>query len=280
MNKKTNRFLTKMSITILMTIIAFFMLLPLLWMVSASLKFESDVFVYPIKWIPERWHAIENYRTVIVKNSFLKNYMNSIIHTSGVVILSMIFGSMCAYALTRIVFPGRDIIFKIMLAMLMIPPQLTLIPRFMIVMKLGMYDTLTSLILMESFSIYGVFMLRQFMISIPNSLCESAKIDGAGHMRTYLSIILPLMKPALATLGILKTVWTWNDFQGPLVFLSSKSKFTVQLAVQQFALSDGLTPIYSLIMTGSVLATIPLIIVFIIFQSQVVEGISLGAVKG
>lgn len=266
--------------TAVMLVLSAVMLLPLVWMVSASCKVEQDVFVYPIQWIPRQWNAVNNYKTVILENQFFRNYVNSFIQTGGVVVLSLLLGSMCAYAFSKIRFRGSEKMFLFLLALMMIPPQLTLISRFIIVQKIRLYDTLIGLILMEAFSVYGVFLLRQFMITIPDSICESARMDGAGHWVIYSRIILPMVKPALATLAILKTVWTWNDYQGPMVFLASSEKFTVQLAVQQFAQADGMTPVYSLVMTGAVIATIPLIVMFIIFQSKVIEGIAVGAVKG
>lgn len=266
--------------TIIFAFLSIVMILPIIWMISASCKTEVDVFSYPIQWIPKTWYAYENYHKVMVENQFFLNYINSFIQTAGTVVLSLFIGSMCAYGFTKISFKHRDKFFLAFIAMLMIPPQLLLVPRFFIAQQLHLYDTLTILILMESFSVYGVFMLRQFMTGIPNSIVEAAKIDGSGHFTIFLKIIMPMMKPALATLAILKTVWAWNDFQGPLIFLRSSNKFTVQLAVQQFAAADGMSPIYSLIMAGAVIATVPLIVLFIIFQSQVIDGISLGAVKG
>jgi multiple sugar transport system permease protein len=278
MKKKTN--IVRIITTVVMFAVSIAMLLPLVWMVSASCKVEQDVFAYPIQWIPKQWNAVQNYRTVILENQFFKNYVNSFIQTGGVVVLSLTLGSMCAYAFSKIKFKGSEKLFLGFLALMMIPPQLTLVSRFIIVQKIHLYDTLLVLILMESFSVYGVFLLRQFMISIPDSICESARMDGAGHFTIYSQIMLPMVKPALATLGILKTVWAWNDYQGPMVFLSSSDKFTVQLAVQQFAQADGMTPVYSLVMTGAVIATVPLIIIFIMFQSKVIDGIAVGAVKG
>ncbi len=278
MNRKIN--VVHILITAIMFAASLIMMLPLVWMVSASCKIEQDVFSYPIEWIPTRWNAIENYTKVILENQFFKNYLNSFIQTGSVVVLSLLLSSVCAYAFAKIKFKGRDQLFIFLLALMMIPPQLTLIPRFMIIQKMRLYNTLTGLILMEIFSVYGVFMLRQFMMSIPDSICESGMMDGAGHVTIFSMIVFPMMKPALATLGILKTVWTWNDYQGPMVFLTSKEKFTVQLAVQQFSQADGMTPIYSLVMTGAVISTLPLIILFILFQSQVIDGIAVGAVKG
>jgi multiple sugar transport system permease protein len=274
--KKNN--ISKLLLSIGMALYSLIMLAPFAWMISASFKPEMEVFNYPIEWIPRHWNLVDNYYTVIVRSKFFVNYYNSVLYSAGTVVLCFIVTSMCAYAFSKIRFRFRDQLFLGYLSLMMIPPQLTLVPRFMIIMTAGLYDTLTALILMEAFSIYGVFLLRQFMITIPDSICESAKIDGASHFQTYTRIVFPMIKPALATLGILKFVWSWNDYQNPLIFL--KTKLTIQLGVQQFAANDGLSPIYSLVMAASVLATIPIIIVYIIFQKYVVEGMTVGAVKG
>ncbi|GLC79741.1 carbohydrate ABC transporter permease [Lacrimispora brassicae] len=272
--------LTKIILTVIMGFLSVFMLMPLFWMISASFKVEADVFTYPIQWIPKTWNAVNNYSIVFLKNKFFLNYINSFIYSGGTVLLSFMVCSMSAYGFSKIKFKGRDVIFLFFLSLMMVPTQLTLIPRFMIIKGLNLYDSLLGLILMESMSIYGVFLLRQFMLSIPDAICESAKIDGANHIHIFFLIVVPLLKPAFATLGILKAVWSWNDYQGPLVFLNSANKFTVQLAVQQFAQSDGLSPVYSLIMAGAVISTIPLIVIFMMFQTQVIDGIAVGAVKG
>ncbi len=150
----------------------------------------------------------------------------------------------------------------------MIPEQVTIVPRFMIFRYLGMYDTHLGLVAMLSFSVYGVFLLRQYMVTIPESISEAAKIDGANHMTIFLQIILPMTKPAIATLAILKFVWTWNDYQNPLIFLSTKEKFTLQFRMQQLQV---IGVYYSLVMVAAVMAIIPLFVMFLIGQYVIQE---------
>ena len=183
-----------------------------------------------------------------------------------------------AYGFSKIQFKGRDALFLAYLATMMIPPQVTIVSQFIITRQLGLYNTHAGLIAMLAFSVYGVFLLRQAMMAVPDSLSESAKIDGAGHVRIFFQIILPMVKPSLATLATLKFVWTWNDYQHPLVFLSSRELYTIQLGMKQFASESG--SYYALTMAAAVSAIIPLVIVFLLCQRFVVDGIATGAVKG
>ena len=160
----------------------------------------------------------------------------------------------------------------------MVPAEATLVPLFVMFRSVGLYNTHTGLILLGGFSVLGTFLLRQFFQGISNEFIESAQMDGAGHFTIFTRIMLPLVRPALATYGILRFIWTWNDFQTPFIFLSDKQLFTIQLGMSAFADRNG--QFYSLIMAASVSAIIPLLIVFIIGQKHVIEGISFGGVKG
>ena len=162
--------------------------------------------------------------------------------------------------------------------MLFRSPQVTIVSQFIITRQLGLYNTHAGLIAMLAFSVYGVFLLRQAMMAVPDSLSESAQIDGAGHLRIFFQIILPMVKPSLATLATLKFVWTWNDYQHPLVFLSNRDLYTIQLGMKQFASESG--SYYALTMAAAVSAIVPLVIVFLLCQRFVVDGIATGAVKG
>ncbi|MFP4384835.1 MAG: carbohydrate ABC transporter permease [Spirochaetia bacterium] len=262
-----------------MALVALTCLSPLLWMVSASFKFESDVFSFPVQWLPERWNAVENYREVWTGTSnFALYYWNSIKVAVLSTMLLLLTASMAAYAFTKIKFRGREILFWIYLAAMMIPMQVTLVPKFMIARWFGIYDTHFVLIVMGAFSAFAVFLLKQNMDMIPSSLTESAQIDGANHFRIYLNIIIPIIKPVLAIQGILKFVWTWNNYQMPLIFLKSKELYTIQLGLAEFADESGVY--YSLVMAGSVSAILPLIIIFLIGQRYILKGITVGSVKG
>lgn len=265
--------------TILFLCIGFMMLTPLLWMISSSAKVEIDVFKFPIEWIPRKLNLVENYKAVwFGEYNFFKYYYNSIKIALLSTFFQVLFSALGAYGFTKVKFKGRDTLFLIYLATMMIPDQVTIVSKFLILQGLGLYNSHLGLIMMLSFSVYGVFLMRQNMLMIPESLSESAKIDGAGHFRIFFQIILPLLKPSIATLAILKFVWTWNDYQTPLVFLNSENLYTIQLGMQQFASQSGVY--YSLTMAAAVSAILPLLIVFMIGQRYIIDGIASGAVKG
>ncbi|OPH59675.1 sugar ABC transporter ATP-binding protein [Paenibacillus ferrarius] len=268
----------KTLLTILMCLLGILFMSPFLWMISASMKPEADVFIYPIQWIPKHWNVIENYTKVWTETKFALFYWNSIKVTVGTTALSVLLSSMAAYAFSKIKFRGRHVLFIVVLAIYMIPSQAILVPQFLLFRWVGLYDSHFGLILLGSFSVLGTFMLRQFYMGIHEEFIESARIDGAGHIRIFFSICTPLVGPAIATYAILRFIWTWNDYQNPLIFLRSKELFTLPLGIRSFADLNG--DFYSLIMAASVSAIVPLLIIFIIGQKQVIEGISMGGVKG
>lgn len=269
----------KILLTILCAAIGITMLLPLVWMVSTSFKYEADVFSFPIEWVPSRTVGFNNYKEVWGDTyQFGRYYWNSVKITVISTALQLLISAMGAYGFTKVKFKGRDKLFLLYLATMMIPHQVTIVPQFLILRSVSLYNTHLGIILMLTFSVYGVFLLRQNIMTLPDSLCESAKIDGAGHIHIFTYIVLPLIKPALSTLAILKFVWTWNDYQTPLILLSKRSLYTIQLGMRMFATESG--SYYALIMAAAVSATIPLIILFLIGQRYVIEGIAAGAVKG
>ena len=269
----------RVVMTALMGALALTMILPFLWMLSTSFKVESDVFKYPVEWIPRQWNIVKNYSEVWGgRYSFLTFYLNSIKVTVLTTLTQVAVSAMGAYAFAKIKFKFRDGLFLVYLAMMMIPDQVTIVPKFLIFRLFGLYNTHLGLILLGSFSVYGMFLLKQYMTGIPDALCESAKIDGAGHGLIFFRIIIPMSVPALATLMVLKFVWTWNDYQNPLVFLSSESKYTIPMGMTKFM--TEYTQYYSLIMVAAVCAILPLIVVFLFGQKYVIEGMTAGAVKG
>lgn len=251
-------------------------ILPFIWMISASLKPESAVFNYPIEWIPEvfKW---ENYAEAW-SGGFALYYWNSIKVTVITTIISATVSTMAAYGFSKIHFKSRELLFLLVLATFMIPAQAILVPQFILFRYLDLFDTHTGLILLNSFSVLGTFMLRQFFIGIHDDYIASAKIDGAGHLRIFSKIAVPLVMPAISTYFILRFIWTWNDYQGPLIFIRSDHLYTIQIGIDKFTSQSG--ELYSLIMAGSVSAILPLLIIFIIGQKYVLEGIALGGVKG
>ncbi|HEY8530566.1 MAG TPA: carbohydrate ABC transporter permease [Paenibacillaceae bacterium] len=254
-------------------------LMPFFWMISASLKFENDVFTYPIQWIPEEWNAANNYRKVwLGDHPFWLYYLNTIKVAGLTTLTSVTVSALAAYGFAKVRFPAGKWLFLIVLATYMVPQQAILVPQFILYRQLGLFDTHFGLILLNSFSVLGTFMLRQFFMTVHQDYIESAKMDGAGHFRIFAQIALPLIRPAVATYAILRFIWTWNDYQNPLIFLRTDRLYTLQLAMQKFATING--EYYSLIMAAAVSAIVPLLIVFVIGQKHVIEGISLGGVKG
>ncbi|MCR8660227.1 carbohydrate ABC transporter permease [Paenibacillus endoradicis] len=271
--------LNRVIVTILMSFAGIIFIMPFLWMISASMKPELDVLGYPIQWIPKRWNAGANYNEVWFGTlPFTTYYWNTIKITLLTTLFSVIISSMAAYGFTKIQFKGRDILFLIILSTFMIPSQAILVPQFILYRWLGLFDSHTGLILLGASSVLLTFLLRQFYMSVHNEIIESARMDGANHWTIYTRITLPLVKPVLATVMILRFIWTWNDYQNPLIFLRSDHLFTLQLGMTKFSDVNG--EFYSLMMAGAVSAILPLLIIFIIGQKQVIEGVASGSVKG
>ena len=265
--------------TAVMGILSVFFVIPLLWMTSAAFKFETDVMTFPIQWIPESVNVVNNFKAVWMGSvPFYVFYWNSIKVALSVTLLTIAFSSMAAYSLTKLKFKGRDIVFILLLSYMIIPAQATLVPRFLLIRWFGLYDTHAAIILMDMFSIYFTFLLRQFMMGVNNDFIEAARIDGASHLRIFWSIMLPLCKPILATVGIIKFIWSWNDYQNPLIFLIDRDLYTIPLGMGLFR--DDYTNNYAIMMMASLSAIVPLFIVFIALQKHVIKGIALGGVKG
>ncbi|WP_199615892.1 carbohydrate ABC transporter permease [Paenibacillus alkalitolerans] len=277
MNTKIS--LRKCSVTFIMLLVGILFVLPFAWMVSASFKLEGEVFSYPIRWIPSEWIGFSNYGEVwFGKHPFLQYYWNTIQVTVLTTVVSCAVSALAAYGFSKIHFRASKWLFFIVLATFMVPQQAIIVPQFILYRTIGLFDTHLGLILVNGFSVLGTFMLRQFFMGVHDEFIESAKIDGAGHLRIFATIALPLVKPAVATYAILRFIWTWNDYLNPLIFLRSDPLFTIQLAVQKFTTING--EFYSLIMAAAVSAILPLLIIFVIGQKRVTEGIAAGGVKG
>jgi len=269
----------KAVLTLLMLAISLLFLLPFFWMLSASFKIEAEVFTFPIKWIPTTWHMVENYTEVWVgKFPFYKYYWNTIKVSVLTTLLSCLVSALAAYGFSKVRFGAGKNLFLVVLATYMVPQQAILVPQFILYRSINFFDSHLGLIFLGSFSVLGTFMLRQFFMGINNEYIESGKIDGASHWRIFWRIAFPLVRPAIATYAILRFIWTWNDYQNPLIFLRTDALYTIQLAIQKFTTING--EFYSLIMAGTVSGILPLLIVFIIGQKSVIEGIALGGVKG
>lgn len=267
----------KVILYVVLIILAIGMLVPFAWMISASLKEEKDVFAFPIQWIPTdpQW---SNYVTIWQKVPLLIGFRNTIIITVCATTLQVITSSFAAYAFAKLTFKGRDTIFLCYVLTIAIPWQVYMVPQFIMIKNMGLTDTLIGLILMQSFTATGVFLMRQFYIGIPNELLEAARIDGLSEYGIWAKIMLPLSKAALATLIIQGFVFEWNDFMGPLIYLSSSNKKTVQLMLRMF--NTQYSSNYALIMAAATVSLIPVFVLFVFLQRYFVQGIAAAGIKG
>lgn len=266
----------KIILTIFIFAIALGFIFPFIWMISTSFKFEADVMEFPFHITPENINT-SNYKTVWQTETFPVYYRNSIFVTVLTVFGDMCLTSMAAYSFARLRFRGKNIIFSLYLSAMMIPTQVILLPKYIIFGLLGINNTHLALILPGICSIFSIFLLRQFFMTIPLDLSEAAKIDGAGYVRTFLQVILPLAKPGLVTLVLISTMWSWNDYINPLIFLSDDRLFTLTVGLQRFQESNSSN--YAVIMAGTVSAILPVVILFIIFQKQFVASIASSGIK-
>ena len=261
----------------LLIALAVIMLMPFFWMISASLKLDKDVFRFPIEWIPAipQWN---NYVKIWTQIPFLTFFANTTKLTVIITSLQVFVSSLAGYAFAKLRFRGRDVLFLAYIASIAVPWQSFMVPQFILMRKLDLVDTHMSLILIQAFSAFGVFLMRQFFISIPNDILDAARIDGLSEYGIYLRIMLPLSKPAIATLTIFYAVFVWNDFMGPLIYLNSQSLKTIQLGLRMFIMQYSAN--YALIMAASLVSLIPMTILFLAFQRFFVEGIATTGIQG
>lgn len=277
MNKKKKELIFKILIYVMLIALAMLMLIPFLWMLSASLQLNKDVFKYPFEWIPSKpvW---QNYIDIWTKIPLATFVFNTTKLTVIITLLQLFTSSFAAYAFSKLDFKFKDVLFLAYIATIAIPWQVYMVPQFIMMRGLHLNDTHLALILLQAFSAFGVFLMRQFYMSIPNSLMEAARIDGYSEYKIYANIMLPLSKPALSTLTIFTFVGVWNDFMGPLIYLNSEKLKTIQVGLRMFI--SQYSAEYSLIMAASLISLIPVLIIFIALQRFFVEGIAATGVKG
>lgn len=262
---------------VVLLVIGLTMLVPFFWTLSSSLKYDREIFEYPIKWIPEvlRW---SNYEEVWTRVNFLTYYLNTIKLSLIVTIGQVVTCSLAAYSFAKMDYPGRDKIFLCYLATMMVPWHAIMIPQFIIIKNLGFYDSHWSIILMNLFSAFGVFLLRQFMLGIPMELSEAARIDGCGELKIYSQIIMPMYKPGLATLVVFTFNFMWNDYMGPMIYLNTDKLKTIQIGLAAFRTEYGAE--YGLIMAGTVCSLLPMVLIYCVAQKYLIEGIAFSGLKG
>jgi multiple sugar transport system permease protein len=253
------------------------MLLPLVWMVATSFKPEADIVKFPPSLLPDRV-TLEHYLDVWDRIPFARLYVNTIIFAGGVTLISLLLDSMTAYALARLEFPGRNLVFVAILVMLMLPFQVTLIPLYDLLVSLGWTNTMQGLIVPRATNAFGIFFLRQFLLSLPRDLEEAARIDGASEFRIYRRIIMPLAAPALLTLGLFHFMYNWNDLLWPLIVNQDQARQTLPAGLALFMGQHVVE--FGILMAASVLALIPVVLFFLVIQRRFVEGIATTGIRG
>jgi multiple sugar transport system permease protein len=253
------------------------MALPFAWMLFSSFKPLGEIFIQPPKLLPQDWN-LEGYRTALGGADFVRGFWNSTYIAVTITVVSLLTSAMAAYAFARIDFRASRGLFMVFLATMMVPGQLTIIPLYIIMGWLGWVDTHAALIVPPAlFNAFGVFLLRQYIKGIPLELEEAAQLDGAGRFRTFVTIILPLLRTPLTALGIFTFLGQWNNFFSPLIFLNSSDKFTLPLLVNQF--KGQYTSDWPALMAATTLLAAPILILFAVAQRQIVEGIALSGSK-
>lgn len=272
------RSLGRIAIYAALVIGALWFLLPLLWMITSSLKPKTEIYQYPpvvLPW-PPRW---QNYTDLFAVWTFWIYLRNTLIITVPSVLGQVLSSSLVAYGFARMRWRGRDLVFIIVLATLMLPFQVTMIPLYIIFRQLNWIGTFAPLIVPNFFgSAFDIFLLRQFFMGIPSELSDAARIDGCNHLRIYWQIVLPLAKPALATVALFEFLYNWNDFLGPLIYLQDNSTYTLSLALQDF--QNIRQPEPQLLMVAATLMIVPITIVFFFAQRTFIRGIALTGLKG
>lgn len=260
-----------------LAVMAAALLLPFFWMFTSSFKRNNEIFTSPITWFPQEWQW-HNYVDIWAKSDMLTWIGNTLIIAVSVTVLEILSATFVAYGFSRIKFPGRDALFMLYLATIAVPWQSYMIPQFKMLSAWGLSDSRLALILMQSFSAFGVFLMKQFYDTIPEELSEAARIDGLSEYGIYARIMLPLSLPSIASLGIIMFTNAWNDYMGPLIYLRSPDLWTIQIGLKTFV--GEFTTDYAIIMTGSVLSVLPILLIFIFGQRYFVEGIASTGVKG
>ena len=250
---------------------------PLAWMVSASLMSAGEANSIPPSFLPT--HAtLENYQTLFTRLNLARSFLNSVLVTVCATVISLLFNSMAGYAFAKLSFRGRDTVFRTLTSALVIPAQIGMLPLFLMLREMGLVNTYMGVMIPYLANIFGIFLIRQYVLSVPDDLLDAARIDGAGEFRIFWMIVVPVIRPVIVTLATFTFLNTWNDFMWPLIVLSDSSKFTLPVALANLAgehVQDT-----ELMMAGSVIAILPALIVFLVFQKTYVRSIFSGSVKG
>ncbi len=251
-------------------------LLPLVWMVSVSLMAPGEASTFPPPLLPSRV-TFANYGELFARAGMGRYLLNSVVLTTAVTLVSLLFNVAAGYAFAKLRFAGRDRIFRLLLGALVIPAQVAMVPLFLLLKQLGLVNSYGGVIVPAMAGIFGIFLIRQYALSIPDDLLEAARIDGAGELRIFRSVIVPLLRPIIVTLAVFTSLGAWNDFMWPLIVLNDSELYTLPVALASLArehVQDN-----ELMMAGSVLTTVPVLLVFLVLQRYYIQGLMLGSVK-
>jgi multiple sugar transport system permease protein len=262
---------------LLVAAIAAAVAVPLVWMAAASLMPRGAAQAYPPPWWPDE-PTLDNYRQLFSRLHLARYVGNSAIIALAITTSALVLNSMAGYAFAKLPFRGRRRIFQLLLAALVVPLQVGMLPLFLMLKQFGVINTYWAVILPSMATIYGTFLVRQYALSIPDSLLDAARVDGAGEVRIFLSIVLPVLRPVLATLGIFTFLSAWNDFMWPLIVLTGNDRYTLPVALA--ILSGEHVQDAELMMAGSLLTMLPVLVLFALLQRQLIGGIMMGGVKG
>ncbi|CUX28106.1 MULTISPECIES: carbohydrate ABC transporter permease [Clostridia] len=269
----------KIALTVFILLIGLASNFPFLFMISSSFKVSGEVMKFPWHLIPDN-PTMMNFKALFTNGiyNFQKWYFNTVVMTALTIAIKIFFVSFTAYGFARIKFRGKDAIFLVLLSAMMIPGDIMIIPRYMIFKNLHILDSMWALILPSCVDVYFVFLLRQSFISIPDSISEAAKIDGCSHLKIYWKIIFPLAKPAIATMALFSFTWSWNDYMGPYLYISTMDKQMLSVGVKLF--SSGLIQDYGAQMAAATVVLLPILVAFLFCQKFFIEGVASSGVKG
>lgn len=266
----------KIILHLILILISVITIIPFVWMLSASFMYDGHASVFPPRFIPDEFTFVQ-YERLFERMSIARNFINSLVLSILVTLISLTLNSMAGFAFAKYRFRGKDKLFNLLLSSMIIPAQVTMLPLFLMLKWMGFINTYMAIIIPGLANIFGIFLIRQYCISIPDSIIEAARIDGANDFLIYRKIILPLLTPALATLAIFTFLGTWNDFLWPLIVMTDDTMYTLPVALANLMLEHTKNP--ELMMAGSVITILPVIIIFLALQKYYMKGIMMGSVK-
>ena len=274
--RKTDLIVHSISYTLLIAF-SIIMIMPFVWMILSTFKDQSELMRFPPKFLPDKF-SLKNYVEVFSSVPFLRYYLNSILITTVAVTLTLLTSSLAGFAFAKYKFKGRNTIFKTLLGAMMIPFPVTIIPLYIMIYNLGLVDTYLALIVTGSVSIFGIFLMRQFIVPIPDDLIDAARIDGCSEFQIFRIIVIPNIRAPLSALAIFSFMATWNAFLWPLLVVNNDEHRTVQLGVQYFTQRYG--DLMHLQITAAAMAVIPIVVLYLLLQKQFIEGITMTGLKG